>query len=329
MGTLYTVTVDTEEEWDWSSGWPAAAASVRNVRELPRFQEICDRHEARVTYFTNYAVLNDPESLRIILGMAQRPNVEIGMHIHPWNTPPYRHNGTVQARESFLHNAPPDLIQAKLATVYERFLEVGLKPVSFRGGRYSSGLEVQNFLRSKGFVADSSVVPFTTWTDDGAPDYRRRRLAPQRLAPSENGRPFLWEIPLSMGFSRRPFPLWHRITAALGKPMLRRMRLVGLAEKLGLVRRVWLNFEDPAGQRMLPLLRVLRRMGLPHVCFTLHSSSLMAGGSSYTPDEAARQRLLAYVDEILEQVRGWEEFKPATVAQIALHLEKAHAGSRN
>ncbi len=86
--TRYAITVDTEEEWDWNSGWPTQAASVENIRELPRFQEICDRFQASVTYFTNYPVIQNAGSREIVRQLASNPGVEIGMHIHPWNTPP-------------------------------------------------------------------------------------------------------------------------------------------------------------------------------------------------------------------------------------------------
>lgn len=327
--TLYSVTVDTEEEWDWDAGWPTGAPSVRNIQQLPQFQDICDRHGAHVTYFTNHAVLNDAAACRTILEIAERPNVEIGMHIHPWNTPPGIGGDPIRARESFLHNYPDDVIEAKLATVYERFRDVGLRPVSFRGGRYSSGPVVQRFLRKNGFVADSSVVPFTTWDDDGAPNYRDRDLGARRLGPSDEASQPLWEVPLTLGFTRRPFAWWHRILALFALPGIRHLRLTGIADRIGLVSRSWLNFETPDGHDMAPFLKLLQQMEQPHICFTMHSSSLIAGGNGYVPNEAARQRVLARVDDTLGRLRTWGDFVPGTMADIANSLEKQHACSRN
>lgn len=329
MATLYSVTVDTEEEWDWSSGYPIADLSVKNIAYLPRFEDLCARHGAAVTYFTNYAVLDTTCSREILLDIARRPNVEIGMHIHPWNTPPLVQNGPVAERETFLHNLPADMIRAKLTTVFDRFQENGLAPTSFRGGRYSSGGAIHDFLRDKGFVADASVVPYTTWRDEGAPDYSHRGLFPVRLPPRQNGeRPF-WEIPLTLAFSRRPFALWRWAYAAVENSPLRHLPLVGLAEKIGLVRKIWLNLENPLGRNMLPFLKKLRQIKLPCVCFTLHSSSLMAGGNGYTPTAADADRLFAYVDEVLGAVAGWHDFQPATVSEIAHQQEQNHARTRN
>jgi hypothetical protein len=105
---------------------------------------------------------------------------------------------------------------------------------------------------------------------------------------------------------------------------LRHLRLIGVAEKLGLVRRVWLNFEVPLGEYMLPFLHQLRGMKLPCICFTLHSSSLMAGGNGYTPTKECAERLFAKLEEVLRTVARWDEFQPATVTEVATQLEKEH-----
>jgi hypothetical protein len=323
MVTWFTVTVDAEEEWDWASGWPTDNVSVTNIRQLPRFEELCSRHGVAVTYFANSAVFQDAASRETLRELARCPNVEIGMHIHPWNTPPFHHRGPVSARESFLHNLPPDVIHAKLDTVYALFEREGWRPTSFRGGRYSSGPTVQEFLRKKGVRADASVVPYTTWPYDDAPDYRDRGLLPVRLPPRRDEEA-LWEIPLTLAFTRRPAAFWRSCYERIECSPLRHLGLIAVAEKLGLVRRVWLNFEDPLGEHMLPFLRQLRSMKLPCICFTLHSSSLMAGGNSYTPTKQCEDRLFARIDEVLSTIAGWDDFRPATVTEVATQLEKEH-----
>ncbi|HTK78388.1 MAG TPA: hypothetical protein VL371_24215 [Gemmataceae bacterium] len=327
--TLFTVTVDTEEEWDWGAGYPTENLSLRNIAELPRLHEACSRHGAAVTYFANYAVLSNPAARRTLLDLHRQPGVEIGMHIHPWNTPPLTRRGQVPPRETFLHNLPPDQVRAKLEAVYGLFEQHGLRPTSFRGGRFSTSEVVQDFLRDKGFVADASVLPFSTWEDDGAPDYRDRRPEPTRRPPRRPGEPGFWELPSTMGYSRRPFGLWHRLFEAVANTPLRHLRLIGLAERLGLVRKAWLSFESPLGRPMLPFLRLLRKQRLPCVDFMLHSSSLLPGGSGFTRTSADRDRLFASIDEVLGTVRTWSDFQPATVTEVANHLEKQHACSRN
>jgi hypothetical protein len=321
--TPFVVTVDTEEEWDWSSGYPTGPTRTANIQQLPRFQGTCAKSGAAVTYFVNHAVLANPEARAIILELAQRPRVEIGMHIHPWNTPPLQEVEHVPERDSFLHNLPPGLALAKLDTVYNAFREHGLTPVSFRGGRYSTGPLIQQWLRERGFVADASILPYTNWKDAGAPDYRTRDPRPVRLP----GEAPLWEIPLSFGYTRRPFGFWHRALAIAEGP-LRPLRLVGALSKLGIVEKAWLNFENPLGARMPALIRVFRKMNWPYLCFTLHSSSLLAGGSPYAPDAAAVETLYRTLTHTLQQLAADKGCTPATMAEIAHRLE-AERDARN
>lgn len=330
MGTLYTVTVDTEEEWDWHAGWPTQDLAVSNIQQLPRFQDLCDRHGAATTYFTNHAVLNSPDALPVLLEMAQRDRVEIGMHIHPWNTPPLVHTGPVTVRETYLHNLPGDVIRAKLQSVYDLFAAAGLRPTSFRGGRYSSGPVIQAFLREKRFLADSSAVPYTVFDDAGAPDYRERGPWPVRLPPRRAGELSLWELPLTRGFTRGPAPLWRRFYQTVQTTRLSRLRLIGIVERLHLVRRLWLNFEQHPPEEILQFLHALRRRPLPFVCFTLHSSSLAPGLSPYTPTAADVERLFQAVDSVLGTVAQWPEFEPVTMTAAAQRLESEyHARTRH
>ncbi|MBY0514483.1 MAG: hypothetical protein K2P78_11295 [Gemmataceae bacterium] len=316
----YVVTVDTEEEWDWASGYPTGPTRTENITRLPEFQAELERHGAAVTYFVNHAVLADPAARAVVLELARRPRVEIGMHIHPWNTPPLQPVDRVPPRESFLHNLPAELALAKLDAVYEAFRDHGLSPVSFRGGRYSTSPIIQCWLRARGFLADASVLPFTRWADDGSPDYRGRGPEPVRLA----GDPPLWELPLSLAFTRRPFAFWDRVMTAAEAAPLRYLRVVGVLQKSGVVRKSWLNFENPLGERMLELFGPLRAAGVPYLCFTLHSSSLLPGGSPYSATAADVTRLYDRLTGTLKHLTADPGYTPATVADIARGLETSH-----
>ena len=107
--TRIAVTIDTEEEWDWASGYPTGPTRVTNIQRLPALQEILDRHGAKATYFTNHAVLSDASAREVMLKLSYNPNVEIGLHIHPWNTPPLSSVEHVSPRESFLQKRYPFL----------------------------------------------------------------------------------------------------------------------------------------------------------------------------------------------------------------------------
>jgi hypothetical protein len=327
MTTLYAMTVDTEEEWDWGQDWPTQELSLSNIYQLPQFQAVCSHHGVRTTYFTNQAVLDDTRAADTMDALRKEEGVEIGMHIHPWNTPPIAGSGHVHSRDTYLRNLDSDLILAKLAVVYESFEKGGMRPTSFRGGRYSSGGPIHEFLRDRGFLADSSIVPFTSWAEKGAPDYRNRDLSPSRMPPRFPGDGPFWEIPLTLGFTRRHFGFWAKCFDFIEHSWLRRLHLIGIAERTGLVQRVWLNFEDPQGYRMLDLLHILRPMALPSICFTVHSSSLTAGKGPYTPTQADEDRLFAQLNQVFGTIAKWPDFRPATISEIARQMEQNYHAS--
>ncbi len=325
---LVMTTVDTEEEWDWSGPYPVERCSVANVAGLERFQSLCDRYGMHATYFTNHAVMADPLGRETVQALAERPGVEVGMHIHPWNTPPITKTEGVTSRDTYLHNALPGIVDEKLGAAYGALVEAGLRPTSFRGGRYSSGGRIHEFLRRHGFVADCSVVPYTSWAEDGAPDYRGRDLMPVRLAPRA-GEAALWELPLSMGYTRQPFATWARVFERIEGSALRRLRLIGIAERLGLVRRVWLNFEIGDRHDWTPFLVLLQRMGVPCITLTLHSSSLVAGPGPYTRTADDERRIFGQIEHVFATLRRLPGFQPATASHVATTLESRHASVGN
>jgi hypothetical protein len=283
-----------------------------------------------VTYFVNYSVLENASSRKIIQQLARHPRVEIGLHIHPWNTPPLSPVDKEPTRESFLQNLSPEVGLAKLNTVLDAFRDAEITPTSFRGGRYSTSGWIKDWLRDHGLFVDASVLPFNTWADEGAPDYRQRTLQPSRHAPRFDNDLALWELPLTFGYSRKSFPFWQRTFTRIENSFLRRLRIVGLLEKSHIVRRCWLNLEHPLGKKPQPFLNVLRTLKLPYLCCTLHSSSLVVGGNGYTQSEADLQRLYDRLKEIYSFVSSWPEIRFATVTESARHLEQSyHESSRN
>ncbi len=313
--------MDTEEEWDWDSGYSTGPTSLRNIQQLPAFHDLCESTGTAVVYFVNHAVLTHTESRRVIQTLAKRPNTEIGLHIHPWNTPPLATTPRVSTRESYLHNLPWEVQQAKLDSTLQSFRDSGLSPISYRGGRYSSSPQIQSYLRKHGLWVDCSIVPGTTWPDDGAPDYRHRTLSPVRLLADEDPAKPIWELPLTFGNTSKNQRRGAKWLQAADSRLGRVVRLTGILDRLNIVSRCWLNFENPIGERMLSFLNVLRTLRPPFVSFTLHSSSLLAGGSPYNRDDASVQRLLERMKEVLQLLRSWPEFVPTTMTEIAHTLE--------
>jgi hypothetical protein len=110
---------------------------------------------------------------------------------------------------------------------------------------------------------------------------------------------------------------------------LSKLRLIGLAEKLGLVRKVWLNFEIADPYDWTSFLKMLRALQVPMVCFTVHSSSLAAGPGPYTRNKNDEQRIFGQVERVLAAIGRLPGFVPATASEVAGLLEKQYARTRN
>lgn len=293
-----------------------------NIAALPEFQTTCERLGAKVTYFADHAVLANRDASATLGRLAQNDAAEVGFHIHPWNTPPLAEHSIVATRDSFLHNLPQPVAIQKLDAVFDAFSQLGICPTSYRGGRYSTSPWIQSHLQSRGVVADASVLPFTTWPDPGAPDFRERGLQPRRQT-YDASKPGIWELPLTLAFTRKPFPFWRKVFEFGERSALRILRLNGIMERLW-VKRIWLNLEHPLGESLVLLLHRLRTEQLPCVNITLHSSSLMPGLNPYIETEADRKRLYRRLESVCSLLRSWDEFVPATVSEVALALEEQH-----
>lgn len=139
----------------------------------------------------------------------------------------------------------------------------------------------------------------------------------------------MWELPLTLGWSRRPFRLWRRCYEAIERSWLSRLRLIGIAERLGLVRKVWLNFEIGDERDWTGFLKLIRRLRLPCICFTVHSSSLSAGPGPYTRTKRDEDRIFSQIERVFTAIGALPGFVPATASQVAQYLELEHASARN
>jgi hypothetical protein len=330
MRIPYVVTVDTEEEWDWPSGYPTRGLTVRNVEQLRRYQDLAERFGVATTYLVDHAVMADPRGRETILALSERPRVEIGMHIHPWNTPPLDDRPWAPRHETYLANLTVPLIEEKLATTYEALSRSGLQPTSFRGGRYSTNAVVRRFLRDHGFVVDSSILPYSSWPEEeGSPDFRQVGFEPVRHPPRHPGDRAFWELPLTVSYTRNPVRFWNAAYQAIRSSPLRHLRLIGIADRLNLVSRVWLNLEGPDGAKIdVYLKRILAgKQSAPYLCFSFHSSSLLVGGSNYAPTPGHVERIYQRIESTFERLAGSPAFQPATLTEISEILETAACAS--
>jgi len=222
---------------------------------------------------------------------------EIGMHMHPWDSPPL--GQTLGERDWFDQpypcEYPDDILDAKVAAMTRLLEDTFAVPiVSHRAGRFGFSAAYCRSLLRLGYRIDCSVTPHVSWRSHpgfsggaGGPDYSAFPDDAYWLDPDDISRPGdsgLLEAPMTIVKGRRPL---HREIAR---------RLLGRKEP----RFVWLR---PDGRNLDDLLFVLddavaRRRG--YVQFTLHSSEFMPGGSPSFRTADDIERLYEHMEALFE-----------------------------
>jgi len=301
------VTVDTEADNQWDAGRPLR---LENLRCLPAFQTLCRRYDIRPTYLITMEVAEDVQDMQTLRDWAEQGEAEVGAHLHPWTTPPFQDTAGQRANDpqhTFPSQLPLPLLRAKLETLTRQIeAALGRRPVSFRAGRFGMHAPLAGLLVEQGYRVDSSVTPGLSWHRLGGPDFTTAPLEPYHPDEADICRPgrlALWEIPLTMVYTRQIFRRWPALARWYGRLNAslagRLMRLTWPGPQP-----LWLRPNPRRDERHL--LRVWQeagRLGLPFGVLMLHSSELMPGGSPYWPTPAAVERLFAQLERFFALLR--------------------------
>ena len=123
LGTRFILTVDTEEEFDWTQPIARAGHTVHSVARLAKFQEFCEGQGVCPVYLVDYPIATSPAAGDILRGAIAAGKAEVGVQLHPWVNPP--HDEKVSEHNSFVGNLPPELEREKFrrlkAAIEEQF----------------------------------------------------------------------------------------------------------------------------------------------------------------------------------------------------------------
>lgn len=311
---LFLLTLDTEEEWDWGGPFPASPFSTRNTSRIPLFQAFCRRLGIRPTYFVDYAVCQSAESVGHLQRALDIGECEIGAHLHPWCTPPVAEE--VNPETSHIVNLPLPLVRQKLQNLSGQIEEtLGIRPVSFRAGRWGMNGPLLRLLAEEGYQVDSSVFPM--YSDIGF-SYRAAPFVPywpdfsDGLVPGAQRE--ILEIPVSSGFNRGNFGLLESIHGTLSSLPWRLFRGVGILWHLGLLRKINVSPELCATRDMKSCIASYLKRAHPVVNMFLHSSSLLPGCTPYVSSEADVERLYRAIEETFRFLDSKAEVLPCTTS---------------
>ncbi|HVR72604.1 MAG TPA: hypothetical protein VMT87_17345 [Vicinamibacteria bacterium] len=305
------VGVDTEADDQWSEAG-RRALSVRNAERLPALQALFDGLGVRPTYLVTHEMATREESAAVLRGLAATGRCEIGAHLHPWSSPPYRPE---DLHGRYPHQLPTDVLRRQLRELTET-IERGLggRPTSYRAGRHGFDERSLVILEELGYTVDTSVDPLFNERGKGGTAFAGAPLLPYRPDYGDVRRPGaarILEIPVTAA-TTPPLPKsLERLYASLPPIPYR-----GALRRLGL-RAVWLRPSYTTLPDMLAFATRLARRDVPCFNILFHSSELLPGGSPYTPDQPSVDRFLEHLRRILDHLTGRLGAAGRTYAEFA------------
>ncbi|MBS0475523.1 MAG: polysaccharide deacetylase family protein [Proteobacteria bacterium] len=276
FGQRFILTVDTEEEFDWSRPIERSGHTVRTVARLARFQEFCEGAGICPIYLVDYPIATSPAAAEILREPLARGQAEIGVQLHPWVSPP--HDEDVNEFNSFAGNLPPELEREKFDRLRQAIQSnFGKAPLIYRAGRYGVGPNTAQILADGGISIDSSVRSNFDYSFAGGPNFRHLPLTPWWIDSDRR----LMELPLTTVYSG----LLRQLGPWLYPRLWRVPQLRGVLSRLRLVERIPLTPEGVTLDEALRGIDIALDMALPVLVFSFHSPSLAPGYTPYVRNE--------------------------------------------
>jgi hypothetical protein len=312
-GQRFLLTIDTEEEFDWTKPFGRSTHRIDTIPRLRKFQQFCEGYGICPIYLVDFPIASSPTAADVLNEALGAGRAEVGIQLHPWVNPP--HHEEVNEYNSFAGNLPYELERAKLFKLRDTIAtNFGQVPRIYRAGRYGTGANTARILKEAGVAIDTSARARFDYSGTGGPNYRDLPIHPWWVGEAGS----LLELPLTTvywGALRRQGPRFY--------PLLWRWpRLRGLLSKIGVLERIPLTPEGVTVEEALRALDVAIDDGLPVLILSFHSPSLCPGFTPYVRDEADLDALYDWWRAVFDKLRA-RGVLPSTVSEIMETVELA------
>ncbi|MBO9517091.1 MAG: polysaccharide deacetylase family protein [Porphyrobacter sp.] len=312
FGCRFLLTVDTEEEFDWTRPITRDQHGLDHVPEIARFQQFCEAEGVVPVYLIDWPIAQSPLAAEILRAPLAAGKAEVGIQLHPWVNPPFVEE--VSQYNSFAGNLPPELEEAKFLALKEAIeRNFAVEPVIYRAGRYGLGPNTSAMLTRHGVAVDTSVRAKFDYSANGGANYRHHPIAPYWVDDERT----LLELPLTTvhwGMLRRQGDWLHSALA-------RARGVLGGLSRTGLLERIPLTPEGVAVEEAIRGIDMALDDGLPLLVLSFHSPSLQPGHTPYVRDEADLaslydwwRRIFAYLEQ--------RQVAPTTVDEILASVQR-------
>jgi len=301
FGIRFLVSVDVEEEFDWSAPLDPRNRATTAMAAFPAAHARFAAAGVPLLMMVDHPIASDDAAVDMLRRAVEDDASAIGAQLHPWVTPP---EAPPSPGDSFPGNLPRAWEAAKLATltglIEARF---GRRPIAYRAGRYGIGAETLSLLAALGYRVDSSVRAHYDYSAAGGPDFTAIGAAAYRDGT-------ILELPLTSVFTGRLRGARGLYGRAGGVAHAR-----GALARMGLIQRVALTPEDMPIADALEAVAVALGEGERLLHFAFHSPSLVPGHTPYVRDAADLRRFWAWWDAMFAalQRRG---VTPATLEAV-------------
>lgn len=316
-GNMYlAITIDVEED-NWSNYDSDPVMS--NIGKLTELQKLFDEYHVKPTYLITYPVATDMKSVSLLREIMEDGRCEIGTHVHPWNTPPFEEEKSVE--NTMLFNLNRELQYNKIESLHEiirRNFEI--EPVTFRAGRWGFDQTVAENMFKIGYKVDCSVSPYLNWQSYHGPDFSNWTPGIQRLyLKNQKHDQFLLEIPATIGFLQPNFNLCNKMFNTISNSKLKHFRMIGVLDKLRMLNKVWLSPEMSDGMEMIKLSNSMKREGYVFLNMFFHSSSLKAGLTPFTKSVEDEKMIMKRIEGFLNKM-AINNVKSVTLREYGLSI---------
>ena len=275
-GQRFILTVDAEEEFDWTRPIQRTGHTVHSVTRLAKFQEFCEGQGICPIYLVDYPIATSPAAGDALREAVAAGRAEIGVQLHPWVSPPF--DEEVNEYNSFAGNLPPELEREKFKRLRDAIIRnFGTSPLIYRAGRYGVGPSTAAILSDHGIAIDSSVRSSFDYSSGGGPNFRDHPLRPYWIDPNQR----LMELPLTTVY----WGMLRQLGPWLYPKMWRVPRLRGALARIGMLERIPLTPEGVTIEEALRGIDIAIDEQLPVLVFSFHSPSLAPGFTPYVRSE--------------------------------------------
>lgn len=165
----FIITIDTEGDNLWNI--KDTERKIKNITNkngdyIWRFQELCEKYKFIPTYLTNYEMSQSKNFVELARKGIKENTLEIGMHVHAWNSPPYYPLKIWKgfASNSYLGEYPKSIIFEKMDTLKKILQDkFSVEITSHRGGRWYLDYYIVKILEKLGFWVDCTISPGINW----------------------------------------------------------------------------------------------------------------------------------------------------------------------